>query len=304
MIDSGSRSSDGHLGVLPALEGVPPTTDTCMMAVETIDSTGKERDAETGLDYFGARYYSGAQGRFTSPDWSAKPQPVPYADFKDPQSLNLYAYVRNNPLKNRDLDGHVCIFGIGNTCTAPPPSPQPPRAPIVARTGAILQGPQAPAPSSTPATATRGGGLGVTAGGTAALGLGFVGAAGTGSGTAAIFANDKGGASVSAGVSASGGLMATAGQSAPGVPPQPSDSTALGAFAGVGAGIVLTNAGTNQTLASTTTVWSFDVALAFGGSIQVASGPQGVNAISVTLGPGFGLAFTKIDTATAATGNQ
>lgn len=30
--------------------------------------TGKERDAETGLDYFGARYFSGAQGRFTSPD--------------------------------------------------------------------------------------------------------------------------------------------------------------------------------------------------------------------------------------------
>jgi hypothetical protein len=28
-------------------------------------SSGKERDAETGLDYFGARYYSGAQGRFT-----------------------------------------------------------------------------------------------------------------------------------------------------------------------------------------------------------------------------------------------
>lgn len=34
---------------------------------------------ETGLDYFGARYYSGAQGRFTTPDWSAKPQPIPYA---------------------------------------------------------------------------------------------------------------------------------------------------------------------------------------------------------------------------------
>jgi RHS repeat-associated protein len=31
-------------------------------------STGKERDAETGLDYFLARYYSGAQGRFLSPD--------------------------------------------------------------------------------------------------------------------------------------------------------------------------------------------------------------------------------------------
>jgi RHS repeat-associated protein len=33
-----------------------------------ITYTGKERDAETGLDYFGARYMSSAQGRFTSPD--------------------------------------------------------------------------------------------------------------------------------------------------------------------------------------------------------------------------------------------
>ena len=33
--------------------------------------TGKERDAETGLGYFGARYFSGAQGRFTSPDSTA-----------------------------------------------------------------------------------------------------------------------------------------------------------------------------------------------------------------------------------------
>jgi RHS repeat-associated protein len=84
--------------------------------------TGKEQDAETGLDYFGARYLSSAQGRFTSPDWSANPQPVPFANPSDPQSLNLYSYVRNNPLKNRDLDGHFCLFGFGNTCNATPAS--------------------------------------------------------------------------------------------------------------------------------------------------------------------------------------
>lgn len=77
----------------------------------TAEFTGKERDAETGLDYFGARYFSGAQGRFTSPDWSATPQPIPYADLGDPQTLNLYAYVRNNPLRFTDSDGHcpICI---------------------------------------------------------------------------------------------------------------------------------------------------------------------------------------------------
>jgi RHS repeat-associated protein len=67
--------------------------------------TGKERD-ETQLDYFGARYFSSAQGRFTSPDWSARPQPVPYVKLDDPQSLNLYVYVRNNPLCINDPDGH------------------------------------------------------------------------------------------------------------------------------------------------------------------------------------------------------
>lgn len=68
--------------------------------------TGKERDAESGLDYFGARYYGSALGRWASPDWSAKPQAVPYADLADPQTLNLYTYVLNNPLGWADADGH------------------------------------------------------------------------------------------------------------------------------------------------------------------------------------------------------
>ena len=68
--------------------------------------TGKARDSESGLDYFGARYYGSALGRFTSPDWSSAPQPVPYANLGNPQTLNLYAYVANNPLSRSDLDGH------------------------------------------------------------------------------------------------------------------------------------------------------------------------------------------------------
>jgi RHS repeat-associated protein len=68
--------------------------------------TGKERDGETGLDYFGARYYSNGMGRFVTPDWAAKAAAVPYADLKDPQSLNLYSYVRNRPMVLVDLDGH------------------------------------------------------------------------------------------------------------------------------------------------------------------------------------------------------
>ena len=71
--------------------------------------TGKERDTETGLDYFGARYLSGVQGRWTSPDWSEKPEPVPYANFANPQTLNLYGYVQNNPITAIDPDGHCCL---------------------------------------------------------------------------------------------------------------------------------------------------------------------------------------------------
>ena len=39
--------------------------------------TGKERDTESGLDEFGARYYSSSLGRFMIPDWAAAPTAVP-----------------------------------------------------------------------------------------------------------------------------------------------------------------------------------------------------------------------------------
>ena len=62
--------------------------------------TGKERDGETGLDYFGARYYSNVQGRFTSPD-----EPFVDQEESNPQSWNLYSYVRNNPMNATDPYG-------------------------------------------------------------------------------------------------------------------------------------------------------------------------------------------------------
>jgi RHS repeat-associated protein len=82
--------------------------------------TQKERDNESGLDYFLARYYSSAQGRFTSPDefaggahefWvlgsgDTEKQALPYADITNPQSLNKYQYCLNNSLRYVDPDGH------------------------------------------------------------------------------------------------------------------------------------------------------------------------------------------------------
>jgi RHS repeat-associated protein len=62
--------------------------------------TGKERDSETGLDFFAARYMSSAQGRFTSPDPSNLS-----VDWMNPQSWNRYAYVGNNPPRFVDNNG-------------------------------------------------------------------------------------------------------------------------------------------------------------------------------------------------------
>jgi RHS repeat-associated protein len=95
----------------PRAEAVLPFLDYSEMIEESaVDETpcailtGKERDPESGLDYFGARYYSGPHGRFTSPD-------VPLIDQTpaDPQSWNLYAYVRNNPLRFIDPLGRECV---------------------------------------------------------------------------------------------------------------------------------------------------------------------------------------------------
>jgi RHS repeat-associated protein len=67
--------------------------------------TGKERDPESGLDNFGARYDSSSMGRFMSPDPDNLSGILHMDD--DPQSWNGYSYVRNNPLNLTDPTGTV-----------------------------------------------------------------------------------------------------------------------------------------------------------------------------------------------------
>jgi RHS repeat-associated protein len=62
--------------------------------------TSKERDVETGLDYFGARYFASTQGRFTSVD-----PMMASAKLSNPQTMNRYTYVVNNPLRYIDPNG-------------------------------------------------------------------------------------------------------------------------------------------------------------------------------------------------------
>jgi RHS repeat-associated protein len=74
--------------------------------------TGTERDSESGLDNFGARYNASTMGRFMSPDPLGGHQ-------EDPQTLNRYSYVRNNPLSLTDptgLDFYLNCLQDSSTC--------------------------------------------------------------------------------------------------------------------------------------------------------------------------------------------
>ena len=74
--------------------------------------TGKEQEGAEGdyMHYFGARYYSGGQGRFTSPD-----EPLVDQWEENPQSWNLYNYSRNNPLRFVDPTGRCSEAAGGYT---------------------------------------------------------------------------------------------------------------------------------------------------------------------------------------------
>jgi RHS repeat-associated protein len=72
--------------------------------------TGKERDSESDLDNFGARYYGNALGRFMTPD----PSGIAFSNQAFPQSWNLYSYVQNSPVNALDPDGRECVFSDGS----------------------------------------------------------------------------------------------------------------------------------------------------------------------------------------------
>jgi RHS repeat-associated protein len=84
---------------------------TSTAAGDRVLFAGKERDPETNLDYFLSRYFSKDIGRFSTADAPRNDQnPI------DPQSWNLYAYGRNNPLRFGDPSGRECESGEANRC--------------------------------------------------------------------------------------------------------------------------------------------------------------------------------------------
>ena len=70
--------------------------------------SGKEQDAESGLYYFGARYYDPSIYRFLSPDPVIPTEKVLY----NPQRWNLYGYCGNNPIRYIDQDGRSFLIFI------------------------------------------------------------------------------------------------------------------------------------------------------------------------------------------------
>ena len=89
-----SRTSD----CVPVGSGAPDATEHHF--------TGKERDTESGNDYFGARYYGSSVGRFLSAD----PLGPWVADAGNPQTWNMYTYGLNNPLIYTDPNGYDCVY--------------------------------------------------------------------------------------------------------------------------------------------------------------------------------------------------
>ena len=80
-------------------------TNTCS---QNYKFTGKERDSESGLDNFGARYNASGMGRFTRPDPSSVGGD--FVQREGPQNWNMYSYVLNNPLAAVDPSGLDCIY--------------------------------------------------------------------------------------------------------------------------------------------------------------------------------------------------
>jgi RHS repeat-associated protein len=101
VVTDGSGAERTRIVYLPFGEIWQPAS----AGLDTVTSkyTGKELDEETGLYYYGARYYDPAIGRFASPD------PI-VPSVSDAQSFNRYSYVRNNPIVYTDPTGHFWEF--------------------------------------------------------------------------------------------------------------------------------------------------------------------------------------------------
>ena len=292
--------------------------------------TLKERDRETGLDYFLARYYSSTQGRFTSADSFAGSR-------FDPQSLNRYAYVQNNPLAFTDPTGHMadpgsynparCFLFGGMGCNGEPiwQGQGKAQTPVRIESGGSTSGTAddgrhfdgtlkitelGEAPESRPNLFRRiwsrikrgfpGFSGGTTVGGGAGVGTGMYGAGGIGSVQSGLFIdNDTG--HINAGNTMAGGLVIGAHNFQGSNPNGPEfrrprvagESMVMGAWASGGGGFWFSNARSVRELAGP--FQTTHVALPWV-AFQIDQGSNGTAVFSATVGPTIGAGVYKSPT--------
>ncbi len=300
--------------------------------------TGQNQDITGGQYDFLMRVYNPIQGRWWTPD----PAGLAAVDPNDPQSWNRYAYVGGTPLEATDPLGldpcppgssvQWCfsgssVPGLGQQNTPPgmgsggldlliaalqqelslfwPGSAQP---------AIVVPGSGSGEPTS-PATTTSGKqsntpcshgiGVGAMSGGAAEAGAGAAGAGVQGSVGGGLFFNPQNDLSI--GALAAGGAVAYAGGAVSGVPQQyPKTALILGAFAGAGGGVFLTNAGSVSELAGPFLTLSANLAV-FGikGSLQLAVDRHWTAMATFSLGagpPGADFSAYTTDTVTTEPG--
>ncbi len=200
--------------------------------------TGKERDVESGLDYFGARYYGSALGRFTSPD----PDNAG-SDPSNPQSWNAYSYVLNSPLSNTDPNGEdtckdggyadVCVTDTPpdpiQTLPFPQGPPQQPPPTNPAQPGPVFNPPGGNTGNCVAGFTAAGAGVGAGVGGFVGGGAGAIGGVGAGAAGGTLVAPGVG--TIGGGIA--GGIAGEAAGSAGGA--------LVGGGLGAGAGYLLGN---------------------------------------------------------------
>jgi RHS repeat-associated protein len=271
--------------------------------------TQKERDSETGLDYFGARHYGSLLGRFTSVD------PLTgSALIARPQTWNRYAYVLNNPLRlvdplglsaldpedqqpkskparkdGDDFSGPSCPGICPNPAAIAvvrvpfgPAAPQPIQTnetPIVTTLSPSMGPSTGPRPQTT-GSESRSGLFGVNLGGFAAVGYGGVAAVDTSVNAGASFSGNGG-----IGAAGSFGAVITDEGIGPGFGYPSDEGYGYGLAASAGPGIFYSNARTYEQLQGpfeTTIIATPIVTLQFdsaiGDSVRVFqfSGPSGL----------------------------
>lgn len=291
--------------------------------------TGENSDTVAGTYDFLFRKYNAVQGRWISPD----PSGLGAVDPTNPQSWNRYAYVLNNPLSYTDPLGLECVWDDGSYDSNDDPDTGSPGScgsaggnwvdhsyfqqnnladwsgdPNSDIANYAQNFTTTVTATACPATPTQHGvGIGVQAGGTATAGGYVVGGVVNASAGGGVFYNPKTGPSL--GGYLSGVLAGNWGGTSKGLPQQSLQSPRIvGAYAGYGPGVFLTNAGSAQQLSGPFAVLNVDLGIGIGkASVQFSADKNGTWIVTVNGGPapisdGLGFDVSGFTTNTAAGG--